>query len=227
MRNGASRARFRFRAVVAIIASGIALTVTTGCSKDSAESPWRTQGKHLAGSFRDHIDEALRNPLIQDFERGVLERARESGRIEQADYDEAYSRYSQCMEAVGKPVRLKKLSNGLYRVDPSPKSDAESVEAYMQVENSCSKPTILFIANLYGIQQGNPKLLANPYEIAYRCLEAKSLLTPAFSFEEFVGQFQGPGSNGSKLDNLPFDAFDDEAQACFLGANMVIGKSGS
>ncbi|MFE4195857.1 hypothetical protein ACFRJ9_08325 [Paenarthrobacter sp. NPDC056912] len=171
---------------------------------------------------------ALNDPTLQEFDRDVLERAKVSGRIEQADYDEAYSRFAQCMATSGKPVTLKKLSNGLYRIENTPLADGESVQTAMSIVTQCEKGTTNEVGELYGIQQGNPELLANPYEIAHKCLEAEGIVDSTFSHEDLRKIMGSPGSPGSTLeDRLPFDPYSDEAQACFVGANMALGKETS
>ncbi len=202
-----------------------ALFAVAACSTGGYDNPER---KYIAKNFRELIERDLESPFLQEFDRSVLERAKETGRIEQSDYDEAHSRFEQCMRTSGEPVTLKKFGNGLYRVDTTPLSPDESLQAAGNVYIECAKGTIFHIANLYGIQQANPKLLANPDQIAYECLEAKGLVTPDFSLEEFTKAMTEPGSPGqSTQDRVPFDLYEDEAQACLVGANMNYGKASS
>lgn len=186
-----------------------------------------SERRHIANNFTELVVNALKDPTLQEFDREVLERAKNSGRIEQADYDEAYSRFAHCMATSGKPVTLTRLSNGLYRIENTPLSDGESVESAMSLVTKCQQGTTNEVGELYGIQQGNPELLANPYEIAHKCLEAKGMVDSTFSAEDLrkaIGSERSGG--GSALgDSLPFDAHGDEAQACFIGANMTIAKA--
>ncbi|MCA4134903.1 hypothetical protein [Arthrobacter sp. M4] len=198
------------------------VTPTIAACSDNTNGPERV---YIANNFGELIEESLSGPFLQEFDRGVLERAKVAGRIEQADYDEAYSRFEQCMRAVDEPVTLKKLSNGLYKVETTPLSPGESLDSAMDKVTECSKGTTFHIAGLYGIQQGNPKLLANPDQVAYECLEAKGLVSSDFSLEEFTEAMTKPGNPGqSTQDRVPFDLYEDEAQACLVGANMSYSK---
>ncbi len=213
-------------AVEAILILGL-VTVLPACSSGGPGEPWKVQGRHVANNFTELIDSALSAPNLQEFERSVLVHARQTGRLEQADYDEAYRRFADCMEVSGEPVKLKKLSNGLYRMDTTPLSPGETLESAAAVVSKCSNGTITHIANLFGIQQGNPELLFNPYEIVFKCLEAKAIVSPSLTFEKFAEVFNSPDSKGAWSESLGFDVFDDEAQACFIGANITLVESGS
>ncbi|MCA4131277.1 hypothetical protein [Arthrobacter sp. M4] len=203
------------------------VTALPACSSGGPGEPWKVQGRHVANNFTEIVEESLSAPNLEEFDRGVLERAKETGRLEQADYDEAYRRFADCMEFSGEPVKLKKLSNGLYRMDTTPLSPGETLESAVAVVDKCSNGTINHIASLFGTQQGNPELLLNPYEIAYKCLESKDLVGSSLTFEKFAEVFNSPDSKGAWSESLGFDVFDDEAQACFIGANITLVGSGS
>lgn len=214
--------------VLASAMSGAVLSLTSCSGANSGNEPWSVRGRHIADNFAELIDQALTSPRLQEFEREVLKRAKETGRIEQADYDEAYDRFAKCMEVGGEPVKLKKFGNGLYKVDTTPLSEGETLESARAVVDACSAGTLNHLAALYGTQQGNPKLLANPYEIAYECLEVKGIVSSDFAFEEFTDVLRSPGREGSSLDErMPFDIYGDEAQACFVGAGLFYTKARS
>lgn len=78
-----------FRRFVTAITFLLAVSALAACSSDSQSKP---ETQYIANNFREIIDEALTRPYLQEFDRAVLERAKEAGRIEQSDYDEAYSR---------------------------------------------------------------------------------------------------------------------------------------
>lgn len=203
----------------------LALPILAACSASSQET---TERQYIAKNFAELIDEDLGSPLLQEFDREILERAKATGRIEQSDYDEAYGRFEQCMSASGEPVKLKKFNNGLYRVDTTPLSPGESLESAMDVVAQCSSGTVAHIANLYGIQQGNPKLLANAYQVVYECMEAKGLVDSDFSLKEFTKVMDEPGPPGVPLSaRLPFNPYADEAQECFISGNMTVFKASS
>lgn len=200
------------------------LSLVVACS--GGDNQGGSERRHIADNFTELVVTALDDPSLQEFDREVLERAKVSGRIEQADYDEAYNRFAQCMATSGKPVTLTRLSNGLYRVENTPLSDGESVESAMSIVIKCGQGTTNEIGELFGIQQGNPELLGNPYEIAHKCLETKGMISSDFPVEDLRKAIGSEGSGGNALkDRLPFDPYGDEAQACFIGANMTIAKA--
>jgi hypothetical protein len=212
----------KLRALASALVVACMLPVVSACSGDQGSS----ERRRIAEDFSELVSTALADPNLQEFDREVLERAKTTGRIEQADYDEAYSRFAQCMETSGKPVVLTKLNNGLYQVENTPLSEVETIESAMSIVNKCSEGTTNRLGELYSIQQGNPELLSNPYEIAYRCLESKGILDSQVPLAEFQKTLSSAGSEGSSLeDRLPFDPYSDEAQACFVGANMTIAKA--
>lgn len=206
-----------------VVACGLLLVVAC-----SGGNQGESERRHIASNFTELVVAALEDPTLQEFDRDVLKRAQISGRIEQADYDEAFSRFAQCMKTSGKPVTLTRLSNGLYRVANTPLSDGESIESAIAIVTKCQQGTTNQIAELFGIQQGNPDLLANPYEIAHKCLNSKGLVDSSFSAEDLRKAIGSEGHGGESLhEKLPFDPEDDEAQACFVGANMTIAKAES
>lgn len=211
------------RTLVSVIAIACTFPLVAACSGGSQGD---TERQRIANNFSELVTAALEDPNLQEFDRDVLERAKNTGRIAQADYDEAYSRFSQCMELSGKPVSLTKLSNGLYQIKNTPLSDGETVESAMTIVNKCSEGTTNRLGELYSIQQGNPELLSDPYEISYKCLQSKGLVDSQLPLEEFRKALATAGNQGSSLeDRVPFDPYGDEAQACFLGANMTIAKA--
>lgn len=181
---------------------------------------------HIADDFSDLVTVALDDTSLQDFDREVLQRAKSAGHIEQADYDEAFDRFAQCMERAGQPVTLTKLSNGLYQEKPSALSEGETLEVALSVLDECSAGTTAVISNLYDIQLGNPELLADAYAVAHSCLDAEGLVDSEFTLEELRKTVGSSGPLGDTLeDRLPFDPYSHDAQACFVGANMAITKA--
>lgn len=203
---------------MAVVTFGAAMLALTACGV--AEPHLRPTGK-FAGSFAELLDQALSRQNLNDFEREAYLRAKETGRIAQADYDEAYARYSRCMTEGGKPVELKKLKNGLYREKLAPLRSDESTEEAMTVVSSCQRSTTGYLPEMFGIQQGNPELLWNSDEVAYRCLERSGLVPDGYSLEKYTNTMQNPKpGGGSRLDDMPFDFKSDDVQACLVGAGI-------
>lgn len=201
-----------------MVTFGAAVLALSSCGTGGPHP--RATGK-FAGSFGELLDLKLSQSDLNDFEREAYLRAKETGRIAQADYDEAYARYSECMTAGGKRVELSKLKNGLYREKLAPLRSDESTEEAMTVVSSCQRSTTGYLPEMFGIQQGNPELLWNSDEVAYRCLERSGLVPDGYSLEKYANTMQNPKpGGGSRLNDMPFDFKSDDVQACLVGAGI-------
>ncbi|MDQ4501622.1 hypothetical protein [Sinomonas sp. ASV322] len=204
---------------VSAVLLGLSVLAIASCAPEHSNSAPRK----LAGSFTELIEDYLSRPSSNDFEREVFERARATGRIDQADYDEAFSRYSQCMADGGKPITLRRLPNGLYWEGNVRVNAGESSEQVEALALSCAQTAKGFIPEAFGIQQENRELAGDPYEVAYRCLERSDLVRDGYSLEQFRKGFREPKvGGGSSLADMPFDFKSDEVQACLVGANMSV-----
>ncbi|MEA5453685.1 hypothetical protein SPF06_03025 [Sinomonas sp. JGH33] len=193
----------------------LAIAALAGCA---ANKPEFTPPRKLAGSFEELVDQTLALPGINDFEREVYRRAKETGRIAQADYDEAYSMLSACLSEGGEPIMLRRLKNGIYRIQTTPLSPGESLEQAMDVVSACQRTTTGYIPELFKIQQINPELIGDSIEAEYRCLEQSGLIREEYSLEEFrKSQHEPPPPGKRSTDDMPFDFYSDEAQSCLLG----------
>ena len=187
------------------------LVSLTACS-----TPWNGNDAGDQSSF----DQYLAKDTLSQFERDVLQRAKKTGRISAEDYEAAHDKQAACMAESGWQEQTRKLSNGLYRttgVTPVPSTDAE-VNKYMEASNTCSKGTSKIIESLYQLQQGNPGLLADPYETAVECLKKSSLVDDAYTGRKLQNALNGDGTSKG----LPFDASSDAAQSCLTGAGLAV-----
>lgn len=193
----------------------LAVAALAGCSAASTE---HNSSRKLAESFEELVDQTLVLPEINDFEREVLLRAKETGRIAQADYDEAYSRFTACLSESGEPVTLRRLKNGIYRVKTTPLSPGKSLDQAMDTVSACSKTTVGYIPELFHIQQINPELLGDSFEAEYRCLERSGLIPEDYSLEKYKKSLlEQPPAGKRSTDDMPFDFQADEVQSCLLG----------
>jgi len=193
----------------------LVLLALAACTADNSGPE---SSRKLAGSFEELLDQRLSLPDLNDFEREVYTRAKETGQISQADYDEAYSRFTACMAEGGEPITLQKLKNGVYRIKTTPLDPGESLEQAMDVVSACQKTTTGFIPELFQIQQVNPDLLGDSFEAEYRCLERSGLIPESYSLEKYKkSQLEQPPPGKRSTDDMPFDFQADEVQSCLLG----------
>lgn len=199
----------------AAVLAALCLLTLTSCT---AGQPEQGPPRKLAESFSELLDQRLSLPRINDFEREVYERAKKTGRIEQADYDEAYSRFASCMSEGGKPIKLRKLKSGLYRITNAPLDPGETTEHAMTIVSACQDVTTGFIPELFQIQQVNPQLIGDGFEVTYRCLERAGLVPDGYSLDQFKkSQREAPPPGKRSTDEMPFDFESDEVQSCEVG----------
>ncbi|ADG73770.1 conserved hypothetical protein [Cellulomonas flavigena DSM 20109] len=173
----------------------------------------------IADSLAELLEAELALDDLSDLERDVLQRAVDTGRIEQADYDEAMARYLRCMADAGFEVDARQLLNGLYQLTherPDGADDPGYTLEYLETGDACATGTTRRIEAFFTLQQANPDLLADPYEVAVRCLTAARLVDgrlTARRLERLVDR---------GLAGVPFDVMSLEAQTCFHGAGLAV-----
>lgn len=218
-----SKERKALKKVAAFLSCMSIIVSLTACStsrNDADGANDQASGDKIASSMSALFDQYLAEDTLSQFEREVLQRAKENGKISAEDYETAHDRQMSCMAENGWEEQSNKLSNGLYQttgVNPVPSTDAE-VNKYMEASSTCSEGVSKIIESLYQIQQGNPDLLADPYETAVECLKKSSLVDDAYTGRKLEQALNG--DNGSE--NLPFDTSSDAAQSCFAGAGLAV-----
>jgi hypothetical protein len=215
----------RIRRWSTVGAIGVVLLVA-GCSGSSSStgraSP--TQGQKVATSLVALFRQAQQRPGLSDFEREVLNRAVSSGRIAQADYEEAHSRYARCMKDAGVTETYTKLPNGAYEIHP-PLADGHGTEAtaaldrYKTVSDKCARGTMPVVESLFLVQQGNPDLLADPYAVAVRCLVKVGAVSAAYTAEALKKDLQGDAAKAS------FKIGDPQAHTCLWSAGFAVNAA--
>jgi hypothetical protein len=167
--------------------------------------------KPLVEQFKD-----ARARARSDFEKAALDRAVTTGKIDPADYEEAFNRYRRCAQDSGLKETYAKLPNGIYRVTP----DVESAkaESYPKTMTNCAANAgLMSLEALYRTQVDNPDLLADPSLIVVRCL-IKVGLAPADYTTDKLNLFLK--SDMSKPGD--FDPMDAEAQKCLTAGGVAI-----
>lgn len=205
---------------------GLSLLAITGLFLSGcATSAPSNGGERLAPSLSALFDQYLTRNDLSTFEREVLTRAKQTGRIGAADYETAHSREAQCMAAQGYDITYKKLPNGLYKNTPhlpttTDNAKAQSqADALMNASAECAKGVTMVIEALYTVQQGNPDLFADPYEAAVQCLRKAGLVPGDYTAQTFAAQYE------KSLQQAPFDPNSDTAQACLTGAGIAFASN--
>jgi len=157
---------------------------------------------------------------LSTFEKDVLTRAVANGKIASIDYEDAFNRRNTCMKDAGYTDKAVKLPNGLYKLSPAIPADGDAqkwMEAWADADKKCAMGNLIIIESLYRIQQGNSDLLADPLEVAARCLVKEGLAPATYTAKELKEWLETQGKQP------PFDPKDAKAQVCFSNAGIAVG----
>lgn len=220
-----NRARRLGRTAATVLAGALmAGALLTGCSPAGGEAT-PSGGEKIAASLDALFDQYLARDDLSEFERAVLERAKETGEISAEDYEDAHAQEAACMKDAGYDIGYEKLANGLYKSSPhlpqlaDNAENGKQVDAYMADSEECAQGVSIVIESLYTLQQGNPDLLVDQDEAAVQCLRKAGLVPGDYTAETFAAEL--PKSFSSS----PFDPSSDSAQACFAGAGIAFASA--
>lgn len=208
------------RLLPALLAALVAAALLPGCTP-AVEQPRPTGGERIAAGFGALVEQHLARDDLSEFEREVLERARETGEIAAEDYETAHAREAACLADAGFDVEHEKLANGLYASTPRLAHVADNaergrlVDAYMAATVRCGEGVSIVIESLYTLQQGNPDLLADQDEAAVQCLRRAGLVPGDYTAETFAAELT------NSFRGSPFDPGSDAARACFAGVGLA------
>ncbi|WP_341360896.1 hypothetical protein V5H98_07305 [Georgenia sp. M64] len=172
----------------------------------AGSSPTRvneTMAKGMPELIQTYLDSMDLTPA----ERGVLERSKKNGRIAPADYQDAQSRYAECMERSGFTPEFRESLYGFYVQLPF--HDVSNQNALDAANVKCSRG-MAAVDVLYRTQQANPKLLADSRLVAVECLESSGFVDGDYTVERFERDWLH--------DEFPFDASEPGPNDCLWGA---------
>lgn len=197
----------------------VALFGFSACTTGTDEGPVRqAQPGERMRPLVEQFKEA-RGRAKSDFERAALDRAVRDGKIDPADYEEAFSRYRRCAQDAGIKETYKKQPNGIYQVTPvDVAADKKSVDEYMNTTGDCADNAgLIRLEALFRTQVDNPDLLADPREVAVRCLVKAGLVPADYTAEKLMTYLKG---DLAKVTD--FDPMAPEAQKCLTAGGMAV-----
>ncbi|MCI6531879.1 MAG: hypothetical protein SO053_08700 [Bifidobacterium animalis] len=173
---------------------------------------------------------SLQNDDLSDFERNVLERAVSTGSITQDDYEQAYTKYLQCMTNAGyDQLKYTKMPDGLYRLSNEAKTD----EGYFDQSVQCSDGTIRVIEAAYRDQQDNPERYKDSGIIAAQCLRDAKIVDDTYTAAQFNEASQrylnGDETDPSDLFGFPITGSNQQTLYCLAlgGVGLAIEDDAS
>ncbi len=157
--------------------------------------------------------QAAADEATSDFEKDVLDRAVENGKIAAADYEEAVSKYLTCVQDAGIDLDATMQPNGIYAWTPNNVTD---LDKYGEVTNDCADGTVMRIEGLYKLQVANPDMLPND-EAAVQCLQENDVAPAGYDVKQFDEDLEA-GFDGSGI-----DTDDDLVQMCLNSLGFAVG----
>lgn len=214
--------------LTALAAAAATAALLSGCTTPPPAPVPTTpaaSGAKLATSLTALFKQTLERDkaTLSPFEKDVLTRAVATGRIPAGDYQAAVDKRAACMRDAGYTEASTMLANGLYKVTPTVPSSGDIkkwADAYAAKDKSCSTGTTMVVESLYTVQQGNPDLLSDSYQIAVGCLVRAGLVPATYTakqLEDWVATHEG---------NPPFKLSDARAQVCLANGGIAVAGQG-
>lgn len=197
--------------------SALLALLLAGCS--SGTTVTEKGSPRQAGSFAEVVRQYLDTGELSTLERGVLERAEKSGRLEAADYEEAYNTLRRCMSTRSLTLPVSKLSSGVYEVTPPGSLKGAEIDKWVEQYFECSEGTVKLIEPLYKIQQTNPDLLTDGTHVAVSCLIRSGDLPADYTKEQFEKLIKEADHVSREL--FPFDLDDPDVKSCLNGGGFA------
>lgn len=157
--------------------------VLSGCAEAPVDGPYSAEMEAAAAA------------ATSEFERDILS----DGLISRSEYEEATSRYVECLGTNGYPAS-RVDQDGVYAYEITGKADGEAWDA---INGECRLETVEIIEPLYVDSVVNPEN-KDFFDLVISCLKAHDLVEPTFSKEDFPGDGETP----------PWDPADPEVSAC-------------
>ncbi|UBH05876.1 hypothetical protein K8P10_001387 [Leucobacter sp. Psy1] len=176
-----------------------------GCTSGSPEEPAPEEPETLA----QMIEEGLANAQ-SDFQREVLEKAKETGEISEADWKEANNQKKECMAAMGYEMDVVyEGSKVLWIMDLDEAEDEEAQKKRDRDTIDCSEKTSAYIDEIYSFLAGDQPGAdgSDPLRAVFDCLVKNDLIPKDTTFDEFQA------SSGYDEDEQPSDEESPEDEA--------------
>lgn len=186
----------------------------------------------MAGSYGEMVDQMFRDdPQMSDYQRGILERAKRDGAISVHDYEDAWSRYKQCMVDLGHVhTQLAKFPNGVYHPKAWRNMDKAEDARIENDDNACQKKYVVDVRDVYGIQVGNPGLWSNQDDAIADCLKRAGKVPKDYTGDRFLDDMAALRKESERRqhgdtshdDKIALNLSDGYTQGCMVANNYIL-----
>ena len=179
-----------------------------------------TSADRYADSLVDFFKQELALPNLSEFEQAVFTRAVQTGKISQANYEEAQRQFNQCLEDVGWNVTWMKGADGVYVfADSTPEIDSQAaVDQWIADSDRCGTGSLNEIGASYCIQQDNPWLYKDEYLAVIACWDRAGKTIPGYGPADLKREMDATLAQGYYVpSDYSFDTSDQVVMACLRG----------
>ncbi|AKV55916.1 hypothetical protein BACT_0226 [Bifidobacterium actinocoloniiforme DSM 22766] len=182
------------------------------------QDPAQRRQDKQAGSIAELAQRAL-DQGAGDYQGAILRRTVQSGSMNAADYEDAWSKMRQCVADQGYPeYSPHKTSSGIYSLTYESQSGARTENSsYGQAVAQCQQRYVADVSPIYQTQLGNPGLYRDTQQAAIDCLQRAGFVPKSYTVEQFDRERARSDGDESKM---AFDFMSPQAQSCLVPNNI-------
>ncbi|MEK0307351.1 hypothetical protein, partial [Bifidobacterium favimelis] len=151
------------------------------------------------------------------------------------DYEDAWSRYKQCMVDLGHVhTRLAKFPNGVYYPKALGPEDMGNEAKITADDGACQEKYVMDVRDVYGVQVGNPGLWANQDDAIADCLKRAGKVPKDYTADRFLDDMAAlrkeherrQHGDTSHDDKIALNLSDGFTQGCMVAnAHLMVDAS--
>ncbi|MDJ1370252.1 hypothetical protein C7K25_02495 [Gulosibacter molinativorax] len=214
--------RRRFATILALAG---ALLITGCASTETDPAPASPDANVIDGGNTSTLDLLISDGLANaqsDFQREVLQEARESGQISEDDWKEANNQYKACLVAKGYEVEViyngtDVLIQGEAETEGTVDEQKAAGELRQQADRECYEKTSAFINEIYSYLNGGQQAGGLDGDTVQRavlaCLIDRDLVPSDTSYDGFLADLE---QNGGKQFTPNGQENEEDIAACWV-----------
>jgi hypothetical protein len=207
-------------------------TLISACGSSSVSSPASeqhasSQGQKLASSMADYIQQTIKQPNTPRKQVAVLKKAlKNNNKISPADYNAAWSGYTQCM--VDRGYKNPEYSSyrgfrDLPQTDENGLSKAQD-EKLSKDLSFCYADNVFAINVIWKAQIGNPDLLTDTNESIVDCLHRHHVAPKSYTTSDYTRDSEKFSNSAAQTNPFPYDYTTNPwARSCEVANGKGVG----